>query len=203
MTIVFGPVPSRRLGRSLGINNIPPKKCSYSCVYCQVGGTITHSIDLRNYHPVEEIVAEISARVREIRNRGEKLDFLTFVPDGEPTLGLERRSKASGGWESAFRSSPTGIPTRPTAENWAASASEEIVTRAHHEGAAFGTSGDPEKDLLSITAVHPMREDAVRELFRGSKTPWAVVARLTERGDIKRARYRDQWFYVRRFGAVE
>nr|WP_305907656.1 hypothetical protein [Methylomarinum sp. Ch1-1]MDP4520424.1 hypothetical protein [Methylomarinum sp. Ch1-1] len=39
MNIVFGPVPSRRLGRSLGINNIPPKHCSYSCLYCQVGKT--------------------------------------------------------------------------------------------------------------------------------------------------------------------
>ena len=39
MEIAFGPVPSRRLGRSLGINNIPPKHCSYSCVYCQVGST--------------------------------------------------------------------------------------------------------------------------------------------------------------------
>ena len=38
--IVFGPVPSRRLGKSLGINNIPPKGCSYSCVYCQVGRTL-------------------------------------------------------------------------------------------------------------------------------------------------------------------
>ena len=37
--LTFGPVPSRRLGRSLGINNIPPKACSYSCVYCQVGPT--------------------------------------------------------------------------------------------------------------------------------------------------------------------
>ncbi len=39
MDIAFGPVPSRRLGRSLGINNIPPKHCSYACVYCQVGPT--------------------------------------------------------------------------------------------------------------------------------------------------------------------
>ena len=38
--IAFGPVPSRRLGRSLGINNIPPKACSYACVYCQVGHTV-------------------------------------------------------------------------------------------------------------------------------------------------------------------
>jgi wyosine [tRNA(Phe)-imidazoG37] synthetase (radical SAM superfamily) len=47
MVITFGPVPSRRLGRSLGINNIPPKSCSYSCVYCQVGPTHHPEIEPR------------------------------------------------------------------------------------------------------------------------------------------------------------
>lgn len=45
MNIAFGPVPSRRLGRSLGINNIPPKICTYACVYCQLGPTLTMVID--------------------------------------------------------------------------------------------------------------------------------------------------------------
>ena len=42
--LVFGPIPSRRLGRSLGVNNIPPKVCTYSCVYCQIG--VTGRIDI-------------------------------------------------------------------------------------------------------------------------------------------------------------
>lgn len=52
--LTFGPVPSRRLGRSLGINNIPPKACSYSCRYCQVGATRVTETDPRPfYSPVE------------------------------------------------------------------------------------------------------------------------------------------------------
>lgn len=51
MDIAFGPVPSRCLGRSLGINNIPPKHCSYSCVYCQVGSTRQQEIVPRPFFP--------------------------------------------------------------------------------------------------------------------------------------------------------
>lgn len=309
--IVFGPVPSRRLGQSLGINNIPPKHCSYSCVYCQVGRTIEHSIEPRAYYPVAEVVAQVSERVREIRARGEPVDFLTFVPDGEPTLDVHlgeaieslrplgiriavisngsllaradtRAALGLADWASlkvdavradewrqinrphhdlrlpnvldgmlafsrefagelatetmlirgvndgeesvtaiaAFvarlqpRTAYIGVPTRPTAEHWAAPASEEAVIRAHelfaswlsrvelltgHEGAAFGTTGDVEEDLLSITAVHPMREDAVRELLRRSCADWSIVERLCDRGKLEPVRYRDHWFYVRRF----
>lgn len=84
--IAFGPVPSRRLGRSLGINNIPPKICSYSCLYCQVGPTIDRAIEPRAFYRPERIAAEVSAQVEEVRARGESIDYLTFVPDGEPTL---------------------------------------------------------------------------------------------------------------------
>jgi wyosine [tRNA(Phe)-imidazoG37] synthetase (radical SAM superfamily) len=84
--LVFGPVPSRRLGRSLGINNVPLKHCSYSCVYCQVGATRTTQTAPRAFHRPAEIVAAVSKRVRFLRRRGEGVDYLTFVPDGEPTL---------------------------------------------------------------------------------------------------------------------
>jgi len=86
--IAFGPVPSRRLGQSLGINNIPPKFCSYSCVYCQVGRTPTRTIELREFYAPEAIVSAVTARVLEIQQRREPLDFLTFVADGEPTLDV-------------------------------------------------------------------------------------------------------------------
>lgn len=82
---VFGPVPSRRLGASLGINNIPPKVCSYSCVYCQLGRTITMSVERRRYSDPNEIARE----VREVASRGVRIDYVTFVPDGEPTLDTE------------------------------------------------------------------------------------------------------------------
>jgi wyosine [tRNA(Phe)-imidazoG37] synthetase (radical SAM superfamily) len=84
--IAFGPVPSRRLGRSLGINNIPPKRCSYSCVYCQVGPTRVREIEPRPFYAPEEIRRQVGERLEAVRQRGERVDYLTFVPDGEPSL---------------------------------------------------------------------------------------------------------------------
>jgi wyosine [tRNA(Phe)-imidazoG37] synthetase (radical SAM superfamily) len=86
--IVFGPIPSRRLGRSLGINNIPPKICSYSCVYCQIGATDSMSICKKEFYSPNEIVKEVSEKVKQLQSDGEKIDYLTFVPDGEPTLDI-------------------------------------------------------------------------------------------------------------------
>lgn len=84
--IAFGPVPSRRLGRSLGINNIPPKRCSYSCVYCQVGLTDLRGIVPRPFFDPEIVVEHVTERVVWCLAHEERLDYLTFVPDGEPTL---------------------------------------------------------------------------------------------------------------------
>ena len=84
--ITFGPVPSRRLGRSLGINNIPPKACSYSCVYCQVGPTPNPEVVPRAFYPPADVLRSVTARLEAVRQRGERVDWLTFVPDGEPTL---------------------------------------------------------------------------------------------------------------------
>ncbi len=84
--IAFGPVPSRRLGRSLGINNIPPKSCSYSCVYCQVGPTAHTEIEQRTFYTPKAIVTAVEQHLRQVDARGEAVDYLTFVPDGEPTL---------------------------------------------------------------------------------------------------------------------
>jgi wyosine [tRNA(Phe)-imidazoG37] synthetase (radical SAM superfamily) len=280
-----------------------------------VGRTAHPTLEIREFYLVDRIVTEVSERVGEIRDRGEPLDYLTFVPDGEPTLDvhlgevierlrvLEIRiaviSNASLLWleevrnavgradwvslkidairEEAWRrinrphsslklaeilegvtrfasefrgdlvtetmllrevnddaesiheiadflftlrpaTAYIGIPTRPTADAWVHPATEQAVTHAYqilvpqlprvelltgYEGIEFGISGDPERELLSITAVHPMREDAVRELLQRSETSWAVVDHLTERGDLKRICYRDQWFYVRRFAAIE
>lgn len=88
MSIVFGPIPSRRLGRSLGINNIPPKICSYSCVYCQIGTTNAMSIDRKEFYSCEEIINEVSEKIKQLQNNNEQIDYLTFVPDGEPTLDI-------------------------------------------------------------------------------------------------------------------
>ena len=87
--LTFGPVPSRRLGRSLGINNIIPKICSYGCLYCQLGNTLKMQIDRTHFYPVEDIVSSVKMRVEKAEEIGEPIDYLTFVPDGEPTLDLD------------------------------------------------------------------------------------------------------------------
>ena len=77
----YGPVPSRRLGRSLGVSPIPPKTCSYSCVYCQLGRTKHLQIERRSFYAKEDILSEIIKRAEV-----SKLDYITFAGDGEPTL---------------------------------------------------------------------------------------------------------------------
>lgn len=84
--LVFGPVPSRRLGQSLGINNIPPKACSYSCVYCQIGRTNHMRVKRCEFYKPEEIYAQTKQKLSDIG--GEPVDYLSFVPDGEPTLDI-------------------------------------------------------------------------------------------------------------------
>jgi wyosine [tRNA(Phe)-imidazoG37] synthetase (radical SAM superfamily) len=86
--IAFGPVPSRRLGSSLGINHIPTKTCSYSCAYCQVGSTANRCIEPRTFFPPARIHAAVVRQLEVLRERKSDVDFLTFVPDGEPTLDL-------------------------------------------------------------------------------------------------------------------
>lgn len=88
MSILFGPIPSRRLGRSLGINNIPPKVCSYSCVYCQVGLTTKLSDERKTFYTPMIIYTEVKERLDELKLKNEMVDYLSFVPDGEPTLDI-------------------------------------------------------------------------------------------------------------------
>jgi len=86
--IAFGPVPSRRLGRSLGVNNIPPKNCTFSCIYCQIGRTGKMNLARREFYRPEMIVKEVEQKVNKTREGGESIDYLAFVPDGEPSLDI-------------------------------------------------------------------------------------------------------------------
>jgi len=86
--IVYGPVPSRRLGQSIGINNIPPKSCSYSCVYCQLGRTNRMQVNRRIFYKPEEIFHEAELKIKQLNNKNESADYFSFVPDGEPTLDI-------------------------------------------------------------------------------------------------------------------
>lgn len=86
--IVYGPVPSRRLGRSIGINNIPPKNCSYSCIYCQVGITTKRISVRKEFYSTDDIVKQVEIKLNELYKKNENVDYLSFVPDGEPTLDI-------------------------------------------------------------------------------------------------------------------
>ncbi len=83
--IAFGPVPSRRLGRSLGVNNVPAKSCTYGCIYCQLG-TYPTRYGRAKFHEPEEVYEAVKRRIGQLRANDEKIDHVTFVPDGEPTL---------------------------------------------------------------------------------------------------------------------
>lgn len=86
--ISFGPIPSRRLGKSLGINNISSaKKCSYSCIYCQVGITRKLSITRQNFFEPDVIFTEVQKHLNSLQE-SDKPDYLTFVANGEPTLDI-------------------------------------------------------------------------------------------------------------------
>ncbi|MBN1776857.1 MAG: radical SAM protein [Clostridiales bacterium] len=86
--IVYGPVPSRRLGQSIGVNNIPPKTCSYSCVYCQIGRTNHMRIKRQSFYRPEEILREAVLKLRQLAAEQKHADYFSFVPNGEPTLDI-------------------------------------------------------------------------------------------------------------------
>lgn len=308
--IAFGPIPSRRLGRSLGINNIPPKICSYSCVYCQLGRTLKLQTERQVFYSPEEIFQAVDKKIEGARRKKERVDFLTFVSDGEPTLDLSlgqeiEQLKAFGcriavisnssliwnkdvqvelikadwvslkidalseeiwrkinrphkalRWEQilegikAFARDFKGflvtetmliqglndaleefekiaefiralrvkksyilIPTRPPAEGWVRPASERFVTAAYelfqrkaipteyligYEGDAFAFTGNVEEDLLSITSVHPMREEAVRAFLEKARADWDVVRRLIQEDQLIEVEYENKKFYLRK-----
>ena len=80
VTHVFGPVPSRRLGRSLGIDVVPYKTCSYNCIYCQVGITTNLTLERREWVPLANVLAELKTKLER------RPDYITISGSGEPTL---------------------------------------------------------------------------------------------------------------------
>ncbi|HUV79014.1 MAG TPA: radical SAM protein [Desulfobacterales bacterium] len=109
------------------------------------------------------------------------------------------------------------IPTRPPAEEWAQPPPEEIINQAYHilheridqveyligyEGNDFAFTGNVEEDLLSITAVHPMREEAVSDFLARAGADWSVIHRLIDRGQLIETKYKGRKFYMRRLPAI-
>lgn len=79
---IFGPIPSRRMGLSLGVSPIPKKTCNYSCIYCQLGRTDKMTNERREYFPLEGIVEEFKEYIK----NNDNFDVVTVVGEGEPTL---------------------------------------------------------------------------------------------------------------------
>jgi wyosine [tRNA(Phe)-imidazoG37] synthetase (radical SAM superfamily) len=84
MKYVYGPVPSRRLGQSLGVDTIPLKTCNWNCVYCQLGRTVPLTNERKEYIPSADILAEVKAALAS--HQPGEIDWVTFVGSGEPTL---------------------------------------------------------------------------------------------------------------------
>lgn len=82
MKYLFGPVPSRRLGFSLGVDIIPFKVCSLDCVYCQLGRTTEKTTQRTEYAPIEPVIEEL----KDWAQKGGKADYITLSGSGEPTL---------------------------------------------------------------------------------------------------------------------
>ena len=82
---VYGPVASRRLGRSLGVDLVPFKACTYDCVYCQLGRTTNKTMVRKEYVPVDQVLAELEEKLA----KGPKPDYISLAGSGEPTLNLE------------------------------------------------------------------------------------------------------------------
>ena len=89
---VFGPVPSRRLGRSLGLDLVPFKTCSFDCTYCQLGRTTDLTTERREYRPVDEVLSQLEARLA----AGAAPDCITLSGSGEPTLHTGLRPLMQG-----------------------------------------------------------------------------------------------------------
>ncbi|HAY22795.1 MAG TPA: radical SAM protein [Desulfobacterales bacterium] len=83
MKYLFGPVPSRRLGMSLGVDLITPKTCPFDCIYCEVGPTTVKTRERREYIPAQEILAELEEY---LANASQNPDYITLAGSGEPTL---------------------------------------------------------------------------------------------------------------------
>ena len=90
---LYGPVPSRRLGRSLGIDLVPHKICTYDCIYCQIGNTTEKTLVRKEYVPVREILEEVG---RFLKEGTSSIDHLSLAGSGEPTLHSKIRSIIEG-----------------------------------------------------------------------------------------------------------
>jgi len=141
---LYGPVPSRRLGRSLGIDLVPHKICTYDCIYCQIGKTTEKTLARKAYVPVNEILEEVG---RFLQEETSSTDVLSLAGSGEPTLHSQIRSVIEG--IKAITSIPVAVIT-----NGSLLYEEEV-----------------RQDLLSVDLVLPSLDAVSSEVFRKINRP--------------------------------
>jgi wyosine [tRNA(Phe)-imidazoG37] synthetase (radical SAM superfamily) len=146
MNFVFGPVPSRRLGQSLGIDTIPLKTCNWNCVYCQLGRTVPLVNQRRNYFLPEAILAEVQLALAV--HRPSEIDWITFVGSGEPTL------HASIGLLIRQVKTLTDLPVA-------------VITNG-----ALLYRPEVRQELLAADAVLPTLDAGDTDLYRKINRPW-------------------------------
>lgn len=149
MSAVFGPVPSRRLGQSLGIDPIPAKTCNWNCVYCQLGRTVPLTNERKEYIPRAEILAELQDALK--AHRAGEIDWITFVGSGEPTL------HTGIGWLIRAIKQITPIPVA-------------VITN----GSLFYLE-EVRQDLLAADAVLPTLDAGNALLYRKINRPWPEI----------------------------
>ncbi|HHY54686.1 MAG TPA: radical SAM protein [Chloroflexi bacterium] len=179
MQTVYGPIPSRRLGRSLGVDPIPAKTCNWNCIYCQLGRSTPMTNDRREYIPREAILAEIQTTLA--HHAAGEIDHISFVGSGEPTLhsGL--------GWLIRRVKELTTIPVA-------------VITNG-----ALLYRADVRHDLLAADIVMPTVSAGTPELHRQIHRPHPEVtfARLLDGLEAFRSDYRGQlWVEVMLIRAI-
>ncbi len=162
---VFGPVPSRRLGQSLGIDTIPLKTCNWNCVYCQLGRSEPLINERRAYFLREDIMAEVRAALAE--HKPGEIDWITFVGSGEPTLHSDI------GWLIRQVKTLTKIPVA-------------VITNG-----SLLYWPDVRAELAPADAVMPTLDAGNPELYRKINRPWPELTfeRLVEGLRAFRAEY--------------
>ncbi len=166
MNYVFGPVPSRRLGQSLGIDPIPQKTCNWNCIYCQLGRSTPMTNERREYIPCDMILDEVTKTLQ--THSPAEIDWVTFVGSGEPTLhsglgDMIRQVKA--------------LTTIPVA----------VITNG-----ALSYLPEVRADLYLADAILPTLDAGSEALYRRINRPWPALTfdRLVAGLESLRAEYR-------------
>jgi wyosine [tRNA(Phe)-imidazoG37] synthetase (radical SAM superfamily) len=168
---IFGPVPSRRLGLSLGIDVIPKKICTLDCVYCEVGRTTRSVVARKEYVPADAIMKEL----RETLSRESSIDSISFSGSGEPTLNSKLGEMIHG------VKKMTGIPVA-------------VITNG-----TLLSLPDVRRDLLEADAVLPSLNAASDPVFKQIDRPHHSlrIGRIIEGLQQFRRMYRGQiWLEV-------